>query len=405
MIEPKFFSVESIKIEQFQENEVRIGKMKFGELIKIVRFSNREVNPYNPLTQKEELTKFAEKNFFQRHWDENRLSKISRFIEKELNKNADIRIPIFPTPIIISLDRNFEIEEELNDEDFNNLNLEWEKQDSCFIIGEKIIIPNAKNLALIVDGQHRLKGIEEYIKRNNNLEKINDLELSIIFLINLDLFRLGEVFANINFEQKTVNKSIYYDIFGTLPLPLSPEKLCHDVILMLNNDEDSPLFHKINLLGRGDGFISQAQITDLIVKYFRENSIWNNYYRDFSLGGVRYKEVYSFLKIYFEEIKNIWASCYPQSNDKKEYQYILLKSTGIGALLRLIKWFPKIEYLDENKIRLEVRKHISKISDEVAKKLFTRDGEFGSAGSYGLQSKLARRLRRIMFGIDEKKPW
>lgn len=54
-------------------------------------------------------------------------------------------------------------------------------------------------------------------------------------------------------EQKPVNRSIYYDIFGSAPGELSEIKLAHDLTLHLNNNENSPIRGMIKLLGRGNG--------------------------------------------------------------------------------------------------------------------------------------------------------
>src|SRR5690606_14988011 len=115
---------------------------------------------------------------------------------------------------------------------------------------------------LIVDGQHRLAAMlklyedassdkirigryslqQKYPDLTNNIvqNRLTSFELNCTLLIGFDLWEQGKVFADVNFNQKPVNKSLYYDIFGSYP---DPDKndifLAHMLALHLNNNEDS----------------------------------------------------------------------------------------------------------------------------------------------------------------------
>ena len=68
-------------------------------------------------------------------------------------------------------------------------------------------------------GRKSLK--EEYPKLTNELvlDYIKQFEFNCTILLGFDKWEQGKVFADVNFNQKPVNKSLYYDIFGSYPDP------------------------------------------------------------------------------------------------------------------------------------------------------------------------------------------
>ncbi len=383
------FTIKGLKINQFGDESTYLTKFTYGKLKKIIRYSNRDINPYDPIDEKKEYIKKSDESLFQRNWSEKRLKEISSFIDENYNKTSEEKIPLFPTPIIISIDRDFEYEKNIKnipDIDGNYL------VDKAIIVNEQICIPESEKIALVVDGQHRLKGIEKYIKDSGN-NLINNMELSIIFILGLDLYRLSEVFVNINFEQKRVNKSLYYDIFGALPN--SKEiKFTHELALHLNNNGKSPLFNKINLLGVGDGFFSQALFVDLISRYFRLRGMWREHYEDFISGGDKDKYIAQFMSSYFNSIKKAWSKYWKEDNIQTDYKYILCRPTGMGALFRLIKdIYKEVESLEKSKLETKFTEILKRISEEDLDKIFDKNGDFAKSGSYGLQTKLYKLLK------------
>ena len=191
-----------------------MGKIKYSQLKNKVTITKRNV---------------AEVSSYQREFDKQRVNSISEFLKK-----IDSKVCPFPTPIILALDSEtdvkvYKVKEKLSDNEilfdnyikleepipllFNsdaNSDLDEENIDDFF----ELYIPNNINNIFIVDGQHRFKGIEKFLENNTS---INDIEISVTFLINYDIYEQSEVFANINFKQKPVNKSLYYDIFGVMP--------------------------------------------------------------------------------------------------------------------------------------------------------------------------------------------
>lgn len=120
----------------------------------------------------------------------------------------------------------------------------------------------------VIDGQHRLRGLEVAIQRlqklveDNNLFptsealeaklKLNDLlnfQVAITFFINPVLEYQAGIFAIINRTQTKVSESLVYSLFGITDKS-SPQKTALNVSLSLNNFKSSPFFNKIKLVGR-----------------------------------------------------------------------------------------------------------------------------------------------------------
>lgn len=96
------------------------------------------------------------------------------------------------------------------------------------------------DVAKIIDGQHRIDGL-------NGFE--GTFECPVVMFVDMELQDQGTVFATINLKQTKVPKSIAYDLFELERLR-SPQKTCHQIARTLNFDDESPLYHRIKILGK-----------------------------------------------------------------------------------------------------------------------------------------------------------
>lgn len=113
--------------------------------------------------------------------------------------------------------------------------------------------------AFVVDGQHRLRAFD-YSERK-------DFPLAITALVDLSLAEVAELFVQINYNQKPVNKSLVFDLLGLSPDMFPGCRELHDVVERLNEDPESPLYRRIKMLGVGEGTVSQASLITAIEKY------------------------------------------------------------------------------------------------------------------------------------------
>ena len=126
----------------------------------------------------------------------------------------------------------------------------------------------------IIDGQHRIKGIEVAIKRlrdkidsliktlrqseNSELQerldfyqaRLNDLlniELLVSFFIDKTLEFQAMIFSTINRTQKRVSQNLVYSLFG-LTTDDSPQKTALEIVLALNSHPKSPFYNRKKIL-------------------------------------------------------------------------------------------------------------------------------------------------------------
>ena len=127
------------------------------------------------------------KGFYQRETKD--YTKIKEFIASR-RASGNKKLPIFPTPLIlgVSIDYEIEIQTESDIDKYFSNNLEDAKAISW---NEKLYIPkkgnnHGKNAILIVDGQHRFKGVDEYLKEQGILAD-EDFTFLATFMVGNDL--------------------------------------------------------------------------------------------------------------------------------------------------------------------------------------------------------------------------
>ena len=142
----------------------------------------------------------------------------------------------------------------------------------------------------VIDGQHRLKGLEIAIDRlqkqliqidlfltdskreeiQQQLDRLLLFEVSVMFFIDPVIDYQASIFSIINRTQTKVSESLVYNLFG-LTDKSSPQKSSLDIILALNSFKTSPLFNKVKLVGgeykRGETpILTQAAAVKAIIK-------------------------------------------------------------------------------------------------------------------------------------------
>lgn len=135
------------------------------------------------------------------------------------------------------------------------------------IIGNELILPDAGIYGEVIDGQHRLKGLERVP------ERWADFDLPIVFMLDLDPEEKAYVFSIINSKQTPVAKSLIYDLFG-LTQTRSPQRTAHEIARSMNADSKGPLFRSIKMLGKkkeDSEFITQGSFAKYLVALISRN--------------------------------------------------------------------------------------------------------------------------------------
>lgn len=197
---------------------------------------------------------------------------------KEIAKYCEKKTAMFPTPIILSGDSNYFVLYS-EDEEVCKDDIKYQNLDSGYMeIKEEKIIHDGKYLS-IVDGQHRLAGIER-----SGFE--SDFDLLVMFVFDTEAYQDADIFSVINRNQKQVSKSLVYDLYG-LTDNLTVEKFAHEIVKALNSVQFSLMYSRIKMLGfKTDNFdekgkkikqyVSQAALVDELIPMISRDRIKDN---------------------------------------------------------------------------------------------------------------------------------
>jgi DGQHR domain-containing protein len=193
-------------------------------------------------------------------------------IQRELNKKRIKEIKqyvgtmdaCFPTSIVISIDEKCARVEDTGVSGVRILKIFEYSDDQAPELSIKL-----DEVASIIDGQHRLKGLEEAHK--------DDFEVSVSIFIGPDDATDAMLFSIVNLAQTKVNRSLVYDLFS-LAKTRSPEKTCHEIVVALDRMEESPFQNRIKRLGvategRFGETLSQATVVKGILPYITNDPL------------------------------------------------------------------------------------------------------------------------------------
>ena len=276
-----------------------VGKISSNDILKIAKVNRRIKNTEG----------------IQRELSNSRVKEIATYC-----KDPDAT---FPTPIILSV----------------------ESSDTQKIVLEptlKFQYDDSFEFAEILDGQHRIAGIKE----NNEIQ----LDLVVIIMFDLTQEQKAYVFSTINSNQIKVDKSLIFDLFE-LSENRSPYKTCHDLARILNSNSDSPFYKKLKMLGKKTSSteaLSQGTFVTYLVRLISRNpkedaikikkgwKLEDDPYlplRNIFIAG-NDEIILKILLNYFNAAKDVFYEEW-ENPDK----YILIKTTGFGALVKAFKHF------------------------------------------------------------------
>ena len=314
-----------------------VGKIDWQDLLKIAKKDIERIRQEGEGTIDGYLG-------IQRELSKNRLAEIAEYVS--------FSDATFPNSIVISIDSTT----------YNETTDEIEENILSFENGILELRDDGK-IAKIIDGQHRVFGLEKYATDKGLFKDDLKFELIITIFIDIDEEYQANIFSTINKAQTKVNKSHVYDLYS-FSKTRSPQRTSHNIVKLLNEEEGSPFFHLIKRLGKADfknETIAQATLADCIIKYISNNppkdrNILRNDGKITLVDGAE-KDKYFFrnwfikdedVKIakviwnYFEAIKRKWPIAWGNMD------FILTKSTGVIAFMRFLK--DLVELLDLEKI-------------------------------------------------------
>jgi len=256
---------------------------------------------------------------------------------RELQKYVKFVDATFPTSVILAIKPEY---------------AEYIEKDSMMKIRDE------KNVAKIIDGQHRIAGLESF-----NAESEEKFQINVTIFIDMDLEDQAMVFSTINLTQTKVNRSLSYDLYDYAK-SRSPQKTCHNIAKLLNRKENSPFNNKIMILGKATGkpteTLTQATFVSRLIDYISKepNVDRDELKRGKSLKKINEEEskklifrntfidekdenIAKILWSYFSAVSDRW----PIAWNKNIEGLILNRTTGFGALMRFLK--PVYLYIKE----------------------------------------------------------
>jgi DGQHR domain-containing protein len=209
-----------------------------------------------------------------------------------------------------------------------------------------------RNIARVIDGQHRIKGLERY-------RKDDDFDINVSIFIDADVADQAAVFATVNLSQTKVNRSLVYDLFE-LSKSRSPEKTCHSVVVALESSESSPFYRKIKRLGKAtpgrySETLSQATVVAGILQYICKNRLQVIHDRQIGRKGGTFPpassedterlilrpffiaghdvELTNLIWNYFEAVSERWPTAWRQNSTGS----MLNRTNGFDGLMRFFR--------------------------------------------------------------------
>lgn len=225
-----------------------IGKAKIEEVLQYTMYTERLIVTYDDETP-------IYNNHVQRKIDKSRVDKIADFLIND-------ETATFPTNVVLGIPQNMIESQTLSDDGI--INLVFNDKVVQEVVKAKEGDMDANIYVTIIDGQHRIRGIEVAIDRlramidkscddkvqywQDKLTNLLNIELVISCFIDKTLEYQAMIFSTINRTQKRVSQDLVYSLFG-LSTADSPYKTALEIVLALNGHPKSPFYKRIKLYG------------------------------------------------------------------------------------------------------------------------------------------------------------
>ena len=331
-----------------------IGKASIKDILTYTRYTERLIIGFD------EDEKPIYNPHIQRKVETSRVNKIADFLINDPEA-------MFPTNIVLGIPMSM-ISSQFSHDGIIEILLD-EKVTSQIKLAKEGY-QDADVFITIIDGQHRIRGIEvaierlqEKAQRDNNilahtkLENLLNVELAISYFIDKSLEYQAMIFSTINRTQKRVSQDLVYSLFG-LSSEDTPYKTALEVTLALNAHPKSPFYHRIKLYGgeydkKMSPPLSQAtmikSIVGLISESLRESEN-DKYKKRKELKEQKGQKYLPFRKFYANNQDSLISDClfyffstiqskFPQYwiyDGLSKPQNILQSTVGYEALLSLL---------------------------------------------------------------------
>jgi DGQHR domain-containing protein len=392
--------IEAKKVTQ-NNQEFLIGIFRYEQVKDFTRYTKRLIIGFNEVDEEDQIFEDQKQIIpeynpeIQRKTNNSKVDGIAEFL---INDSA----AMFPTNIVIGIPQ-IVIDSKTEDEHGNTVVI------LNPIVKEELRKIDGNVFLTIIDGQHRIKGIEKAIdilkdkisklSSNGNilnvkeserltriLNRLYKLELIVTFFIDPTLEYQAMIFSTINKTQTKVPENLVFSLFG-LTKDDTPQKTSLEVVLALNGIEKSPFFNRIKLVGgnysRGDLIpLSQATMVKSILyricKNQREAEIERTKKRDelnrnpLNLAFRPYysndndKMIIRILYSFFSAVRDTFVDdegIFYWNLDSTESLNVLQTNVGYQALIKLLSDLLKIIPEDKKDDKITYCSYLEKAKD------------------------------------------
>jgi len=174
--------------------------------------------------------------------------------------------------------------------------------------GRTLTVPLLAGSAQILDGQHRLAGLDRAMSER---PAIGNQEILVSLAVGLATSEAASIFLNINTEQRPVPKSLIYDLFGEVEN--DPDHVINratDIARELNDADSSPYRNFIKFPGSAFGI--GALDSSTVVASLRPHLDNGGAFNKVKLRSLKYQKsavlnYFSSIKSFYDE-KGIWEN-------------------------------------------------------------------------------------------------
>jgi len=181
-------------------------------------------------------------------------------------------------------------------------------------------VPEQEGILRAIDGQHRL------LAMHADIERFGDEEFTVPAVIfdRLPEDHVVQMFVTINAKHTRLNASHLVSLSGRQLYRDDNLAAAHDVVRVLNDREDSPLYGEIKLLGVGTGKVAQAPLAQELKKLLSDEAFGSGRKAD----AFR-EESKRFFVNYFKQIALVFGGAW---NGRK---YSIRTASALRAFIRV----------------------------------------------------------------------
>jgi DGQHR domain-containing protein len=238
-------------------------------------------------------------------------------------------------------------------------------------------VPEREGILRAIDGQHRLLAMHADIERFGK----ETFTVPAVIFDQLPEDHIVQMFVTINAKHTRLNSSHLVSLSGRQLYRDLSLAVAHDIVRVLNDRDDSPLYMDIKLLGVGKGSVAQAPLAQELKKLFQTEAFGSGRKtQDF------HDEAKRFFVNYFKQVALVFGAAW---NGRK---YSIKSSTALRAFIRVAP--DVVRRLDEEHVERTDFRAIGRVIAPWGHRL--GDLRFETLGAWGKNASvdaLAKELR------------